>query len=287
MANNSNKLNILVVLITFFVVGNLMAFFIIFDESPSTPSPTIKTGSEDNLKEGVISKFLNKQKEIVYYVDPLSRGADREALDSLREAMDFWEDNENVIFTGTFSESNSDLKVYWAKDFGGEHIGYSYVDLIEIGLGSSDCLDQWHQFSDDTLFLLSAHEIGHFLGYDHSEDERAVMYHELEIKLKEDIDKADILPEGYIQFYPFCSAKELTEYSIKITSDESINVYVVKSKEDYDLFIEREEFYHYVECSEEKTKRYEKDCVVPEGAGIVIESSMLGTVEYKIVVKEL
>jgi hypothetical protein len=280
MINNSGKLGFLVVLIVLIVIGNLIIFFILFDESPS---------EVDNLAgmDGEVSEII-KPREVVYYVDSLPYGVDEtDVLYNLGKAIDFWEDNENVIFIKTTSESSADLIVQWVKEFGGEHIGYSYGEIIEVGLGDSFCLGDWKQYDEDTLFLLSTHELGHFLGYEHSTDEKDVMYPELSTKFEVDIEEEDVLSQGYVQFYSFCAGEDNIRYSIKIDSDDDINVYIVKSQDDYEEFLDGDEFDYYSSCSEEATTSYVERCTVDYEAGIIIENISEEPIEYSIKVKEL
>tara|TARA_Y100000310_G_scaffold336130_1_gene419875 strand:+ start:1488 stop:2333 length:846 start_codon:yes stop_codon:yes gene_type:complete len=281
MTNNSGKLGFLVMLVVLIVIGNLIIFFVMFNE---------RSSEVDNLMEpdNGLSESIQEPEEVIYYVDNLPYGVDEDdVLDNLGKAIDFWEDNENVIFTKTSSESSADLMVQWVKEFGGEHIGYSYGEIIEIGLGDSFCLDDWKQYDEDTLFLLSTHELGHFLGYEHSTDEKDVMYPELPTKFEVDIEEENVLSKGYVMFYPFCAREDDTRYSIKVDSDDDVNIYVVKSQEDYEEFLDREEFNHYSSCSEEETTSYVERCTVDYDAGIVIENPSEEPIEYSIVVKEL
>ena len=157
--------------------------------------------------------------------------------------------NEGLEFWVVENSSDADFLVQWVRDFGGEKVGYAYGNqFIEVGLGDSNCVNQWNPYSENYISHIMQHEIGHVLGREHSSDPTSVMYpiaSNLEYGLVEEEYR---LTEGYGQFVPFCTIKDLTSYEFSIsTTDETygFDYYIVPSIAEFDKWVEGETFQHY------------------------------------------
>ncbi|MEM3074867.1 MAG: matrixin family metalloprotease [Candidatus Pacearchaeota archaeon] len=268
---------------------NLFLFYFYINDSPSKVEGNIIRNYDNNTKIiDSLEKFIAKPKKINVYIDKLPYGIDEEAIESLKKAFVFWEEKGDVDFIEISNEEKANLRIQWVKEFGGEHIGYAYGgNFIELGLGDSKCYGRWKQYNGEVLFELSAHELGHILGYEHSSNKNDVMYPELKTKRKIDVEENNVLPERYTQYYPFCGVEEVNEYSIEINSNLPTNIYIVKSKEEYESFLNGEEFYHYPTCHESETESYSKKCKVYYGSGVIIENINPNPVQYSIKIKEI
>ena len=100
------------------------------------------------------------------------------ASNVMYESTRYWEEQiPGLQFYVADDPSRADLRVQWVKEFGVEHVGYAYGSkFIEVGLGDSNCLDQWNPFSANYVSHIMTHEIGHVLGYQHSDDPGDIMY---------------------------------------------------------------------------------------------------------------
>lgn len=234
-------------------------------------------------------RSLNKS-EISVYVDKLPYGVSSEYNNAIKDALSYWEKIENVSFKEVLTEGEADIVIYWTKEFGGDHLGYAYGNnFIEIGLGDSLCLGKWQPYTYDSILHITKHEMGHILGYEHSDIKDNIMYHNTSTKYELDFEESGILPEGWYQGYPVCSTNEKAEYTFTIESNESLNVYVVSSQEDYDKYGENKAFSHYAVCQEDYTKNYEKTCVVSNKSLVILENPYSGTeknAQYIIKAKE-
>lgn len=228
------------------------------------------------------------QNEYLIYIDLLPYYVDEKYVNAIRESNSYWEKREDVVFRETSSELEANVRVQWVKEFGGEHIGYTYGnEFVEIGIGDSNCLGKWKPYTYDTVLNLAKHEFGHILGYDHSNDSNDIMYRKILIKYETDIEENNLIPNDFYISYPVCTSNEVAEYSIEILSDEPINVYVVRTEEDYKKFADGEEFIHYPKCQEIETRSYKKICTISYESLIVLENPSESTAQFTIKIKEI
>ena len=187
-----------------------------------------------------------------------------------------WKDaNEGLRFYEV--DSGSDFKVNWVRDFGGEKVGYAYgSQFIEVGLGDSNCLRQWNPYSENYISHIMKHELGHIFGHEHDNDPNSIMYPvalNLEYGLVEEEYR---LSDGYGQFIPFCTIKDLTSYYFSIsTTDETygFDYYIVPSSDEFDKWTEGKTFQHYSnnDCFGGKWLSISGTCKgVSAGSGIIV-----------------
>jgi len=206
--------------------------------------------------------------------------------------MSFWERNVNVTFKEVSTFSEADVKVQWFKEFGTGTLGHTINQkVIDIGIGDSNCLGKWRPYSYNTVLQIAKHELGHSLGadddYKHSD---RIMYYTLSTKYETDIEEEDALPSDLAHFYPICTKNNVTAYTFEVTSTEPLDIYIVPSKQDYELLTKRQEFESYPNCNEKNVKFYQKTCTITKESGIVLtnsqSSNQKGYAQYKIKIKE-
>ncbi len=232
-------------------------------------------------------------KIIKMHIDTLPYGVDISYANSLREARSYWESKQNVFFKEVTSTKEADVLVRWVKEFGGRTLGHTvYSDFVEIGLGDSLCLGKWQPYKYDVVKEIATHELGHVLGYDDDyKNTNSVMYYASSTKYEKDLEETEFLPDGAYRFYPVCTKNSIGAYTITVTSTEPLDIYVIPSRADYELFSQGSTFTHYSNCEAGETRNYQRTCAVSQGGGVILRNpSVFGLgadARFTITLKEL
>ena len=238
--------------------------------------------SFDNTFSLLSNKFVSfsyerTQNTFYIYVEDLPSYADY-ASNVVSDATEYWKDgNPELNFYKANSEQNSDLRIQWVKDFGVEHVGFAVGSfLIEVGLGDSNCKEDWQPYSADHVSYIMKHEIGHVLGLEHTSDANGIMYPIVQKTEWGLVEQEFSLTESYSQFVSFCSMKDVTafRYSVEVEDPTyGFDVYVVPSVSSSSDWSVGEPFQYYSdeECFGENYRSYNGNCQgVRNGAGLMV-----------------
>ena len=238
--------------------------------------------SFDNTFSLLSNKFVSfsyerTQNTFYIYVEDLPSYADY-ASNVVSDATEYWKDgNPELNFYKANSEQNSDLRIQWVKDFGVEHVGFAVGSfLIEVGLGDSNCKEDWQPYSADHVSYIMKHEIGHVLGLEHTSDANNIMYPIVQKTEWGLVEQEFSLTESYSQFVSFCSMKDVTafRYSVEVEDPTyGFDVYVVPSVSSSSDWSVGEPFQYYSdeECFGENYRSYNGNCQgVRNGAGLMV-----------------
>jgi hypothetical protein len=212
----------------------------------------------------------------------------------VRDAMDYWTAREGYTFT-VYSETMPAragfASIQWVKEYSnilgtwtGPNQGFN---VLTIGLGDSKCFGTWQAYTYATVLHIAEHEFGHLLGYDHSSDASDLMYAMTSTKYETDYDESTTLSPGWVQYYPVCSHASVATYTFEVTADSPVGVYIMPSKNDYDLLIAGELYQYYPSCSVTSgVYNYMRTCTISTQGVIVIENKGADTVRITTIAKE-
>ena len=233
------------------------------------------------------------ENELYVYVDDLPDWASY-ATNVMRDSTRYWEERiPGLRFYQVDDPLLADFRVQWVKEFGVEHVGYAYGSkFIEVGLGDSDCRDQWNPFSTSYVSDIMIHEIGHILGYTHTDDPTDIMY-PIALNWEYGIIESDHpFVENYGHYIPLCSSKQVTSFNFHISTDDPVygfDVYAVPGPDAFDSWSEGEPFEYYADnsCFGEGYLQYGSTCedVAGDGGLLIVtnevQSNPLTTITVK------
>ena len=109
----------------------------------------------------------------------------------LSDATKFWEQKHpDIKFYKVSEYERADLTIQWASEYASGEAGYYKLDKnrkpeIAVTLGffeNTEKLDkmEFHRVSADYAATITKHELGHFLGYEDSNDRDSIMYYTIE-----------------------------------------------------------------------------------------------------------
>ena len=138
----------------------------------------ITYAQSNTVISGLIKGYIN------FYVDPLPSYADpsiQQGVDNDLNALD----GHAIVglpVHRVYDIRQADIYISWIKDYGTTTLGHTtFGRLIEVGLGTENCVGVWQPFSSWTVEKILWHELGHSFGYSHSTDPNNIMFATQEI----------------------------------------------------------------------------------------------------------
>ena len=128
--------------------------------------------------------------KIDFYVEPIPYYAADGVKEKVKSLTD-WMDS-TPTWNQVYNEASADLYIGWIRDYGHKALGITYSkNTIEIGLGTQNCAGDWAPFNENTVYHVLWHEIGHSMGYGHSDDPNNVMYYSFPQQFYPDTENSD------------------------------------------------------------------------------------------------
>lgn len=110
----------------------------------------------------------------------------------------------------TYNENSADLIISWVKDFGSTKLGHAvFKTFVEVELGKNNCFGDWQPYNVSTVKKVMWHEIGHSLGYGHSNDPNNVMYYKTQSQFYKTVEHSFSLEGGQSRWFSFCDAGQV------------------------------------------------------------------------------
>jgi len=210
-----------------------------------------------------------------FYIEPVPDYAGAQVklgVDALSEILENYEFYTNVKFKRVYNPSDAHIHISWIKNYGSHVLGESiFKSVVKVGLGSENCYGEWQPLDAPTVMMIFLHEVGHSMGFGHSNNPDNIMYYKTDSRFETEYDEIIALDEGEYITLPFCSGGAIL---YQISSDDKNNgfyAYVLPPETDSSNFIDYGVGQYYPDCSTEKLMvKFGDECTVPDGAKLVI-----------------
>lgn len=167
------------------------------------------------------SEAREPARELKVHFDPLPRYAGESAENAVEDVIKSLEGRQDhgAIIRVTNSERDATINVRWVRDYGNHVLGTAiHQTVIYIGLGSTNCYDEWQAFDRDTVVKILYHELGHTLGFGHSDDPNNIMYPATETRFEIERDISRVIAPGWAYTMPLCDEGH---YSFNVVAEQS------------------------------------------------------------------
>ena len=127
--------------------------------------------------------------DYVVYINEQPLGLPIDHVTTLANSFDYWEkrefdasDGKKAIakFSVTNKKAEANVWVTWVvRNIGEGVLGHANLGkgVVEVAVGSYGCDGSFQLFGKDTVEYVMTHELGHSLGFNHSNNSKSIMYH--------------------------------------------------------------------------------------------------------------
>jgi len=171
--------------------------------------------------------------KIKFYIEPIPfyynvAGIDA-AVNNIADSLE-----SRTMYGATFERSydkyDYDIKIEWVKNYGTGQGGVAiFKKIIQVALGDDNCWSKWQPFDTWTVKKIMWHEIGHTLGYNHSQDYNNIMYFSVGHKTVVDVKHYFTLKAGYSQWWSFCSDGNVSWNAKSSQNTDGFNAFAIPS----------------------------------------------------------
>jgi len=220
------------------------------------------------LVQGLISGQLK------FYIEPVPSYASTQVADvvdsitvSLEKAPFY-----GMKFQRVYNPADANLHISWIKDYGSHTVGQAiFKSVVKIGVGKTNCHGDWQAFDGSTVLKILWHELGHSLGFGHSNDPSNIMYYSTDIRFNADYEKTKTLDEGEYTIIKFCNDGLLSIQASTNSEYDGFYVYVLPPETNAGNFVNYNQGNYYGSCSREGLmSSYSDTCNVPDGSQLLL-----------------
>jgi len=213
--------------------------------------------------------------QLKFYIEPVPAYAASQVdfvVTELTKILENYEFYKNVNFKRVYNPNDAHIHISWIKNYGSHVLGESiFKSVVKVGLGAENCYGDWQPFTAHTVMKIFWHEIGHSMGFGHSNNPDNIMYDNTETKLVTDYHETIALDEGEYITLPFCSGGTMQYQASSEDKYNGFHVYVFPPETDPTNFIENGIGLYYSDCSTENPMvKFGYTCNVANGAKLVI-----------------
>ena len=241
----------------------------------STPTPTPSDPLDFYAKNNPIIRAMQNGEVRFYFNESPSYipfSAREEFENAISDTTNLLEtqSSSKVKLTRVYDKSSANVIIAWIKDFGGHRLGEAFPQYLNIGVGQTDCTNEWLAFDKQTLTQILMHEIGHSIGFNHSSDVNNVMsgagtdFRFIDWRY---FIHGNGFAVGGAVYEPDVMILCNGEYFIQVNSEKPVDVKLNNPKG----IVQTDQagniigFGYDTICGEEQTKNFEGTCVVSEG----------------------
>ncbi len=196
---------------------------------------------------------------------------------------DWNSDSKNIIFevTNSWYKSKNDNSSNLVLN--AESKKYNYNQLQEINDKSyvelkhefSDCQEEWQPMLYRKAVDTVRHEIEYVQGKQLSTNPDISVYPNMENKNYDNTEQQSKIKNGFVQFFPICTSKEITSYDYSIKTDNTdlgFDVYFVSSSIQREYFSNIEfDYYSDSNCFGQNKQSYSGTCEnIQKDSGLLV-----------------
>ena len=189
---------------------------------------------------------------------------------------------KNILFeiTNTWYKANSSETTFEKNATNHNYNQLQYLgdkSYVELKHDFSDCQDEWQPMLYRKAIDTVRHEIEYFQGKQLSPDPEISLYPDIENESYDVNEQQLMIKDGFSQFIPICTSKEITSYNYSIKTDShavGFDVYFISSIDERNDFHDTEndfDFYTTDSCFAKNKKSFSGFCSnVEQNSGLLI-----------------
>lgn len=227
-----------------------------------------------------IVKSITFQQPITHYiyVQPLPQET-QFTSDLILKSTNYWSERTGSKFNIISSPSDATIKTTWLMEPHLEYSGYTIGKTAEVAIGDSKCDSTWHAYNTDFISSTLTHELGHALGFGHSNNPNDIMYPVISNAKYAPIRNTLTLGPNESAFVHVCTFWQKGTFHYSVSSDggdDTLKIFFVPSKMEFNKFLSGQAFDHYTDdgCFGTQSNSYDSTCAnVSKDGGLLISES--------------